>query len=104
MTGGYTILDLGGNVFTAGATPGAAKGIKVEGIYKKIKGNNPNKPFLLKNYSFSEGAQDKKRARFVYFEYMGGPFEARIDVNLSTWTTCRLYVESDDTVKFISVS
>lgn len=105
MTGGYTILDLGGNVFTVGDTAGAAKGHIVEGIYDRIKGNNPNKPFLLENYTLSDNSIDtKENARFVHFAYLGGPFEALIEVRLTTSIKCRVFVESNDKVRFIKDS
>lgn len=112
MTGGYTILDLGGNVFKIGATADAAEGKTVEGIYDRIKGNNPNKPFLLENYSLTVDLEDTKgKAGFVHFSEVGDPwvvnkpFEARIDVgSKDSLNSCCVKVENNDTVKFFKLA
>ena len=104
MTGGYTILDLGGNVFTVAATKDGAEGKTVEGIYERIARNNPNKPFLLENYSFLEGRKEK--ARFADFSEIGGGFEAAFYANPDLESSpdklvlCVVRVEFGDTVKF----
>lgn len=103
MTGGYTILNLGGNLFTVAATKEAAEGKTVEGIYERIERNNLNKPFLLENYSLYEGREEK--ARFVDFSEVGGGFEAVFYANpnegsSNTNVLCVVRVEDDDTVKF----
>ena len=106
MTGGYTILNLGGNLFTVAATDETAEGKTVEGIYERIERNNPNKPFLLENYSFEEGTEEN--AKFVGFsEVEGGSFEGAFYVNWRDPSSqvfrvnlCFVKVESDDTVKF----
>lgn len=103
MTGGYTILNLGGNLFTVAATKEAAEGKTVEGIYDRIEGNSPNKPFLLENYSLYEGREEK--ARFVDFSEVGGGFEAAFYANPNAESStnlvfCVVRVEDDDTVKF----
>jgi hypothetical protein len=103
MTGGYTILNLGGNLFTVAATEGEANGTTVEGIYDRIERNSLNKPFLLENYSLLEGREEK--ARFVAFSEVGGGFEAAFYANpneesSSKLVLCVVRVEGDDTVKF----
>ena len=108
MTGGYTILDLGGNLFTVAATKDGAEGKTVEGIFDRILKNNPNKPFLLENYSFSEGRKEK--ARFVDFSELAGEsggFEAVFYANPDKFSStdtklvlCVMRVEFGDTVKF----
>lgn len=104
MTGGYTILDLGGNEFTVGETKEEAEGKKVEGIYDRIERNNFKKPFLLENYSFSRG--EDSRARFVGFSEVVGGFEAAFYASpdptaMNTGVVpCIVRVGDDDTVKF----
>lgn len=104
MTGGYTILDLGGNEFTVAATKDGAEGKTVEGIYERIERNNTNKPFLLENYSLYEGREEK--ARFADFSEVGGGFEAAFYASPAEESSdaklvlCVVRVEDDDTVKF----
>lgn len=103
MTGGYTILNLGGNLFTVAATKDGAEGKTIEGIYDRIERNSLNKPFLLENYSLYEGREEK--ARFVDFSEVGGGFEAAFYANpeesLNTkMILCVVRVEDNDTVKF----
>lgn len=108
MTGGYTILDLGGNVFTVGETEEKAEGKTVEGIFSRIYNNSINKPFLLENYSFLEHTEE--RARFVDFSEVSGSggrrFEATFYTNLNRGSAdqklilCVMRVRSNDTVEF----
>lgn len=103
MTGGYTIIDLGGNLFTVAETKDGAEGKTIEGIYDRIEESNPKKPFLLENYSLYEGREEK--ARFVDFSEAGGGFEAVFYANpVDSLNTklflCVVRVEDNDTVKF----